>query len=171
MYGNGGHGVLWTALYYLIAALIAVTARELLVAVAFFAFHRDLRRGHSVGRGFVTYAPAVAALFLLRYWASTTNLGDRDRPLLTARDFVANLANWLDPPFVLFFTYFLITLLGGVTVLLALRPAWCVRQLACKPELGTFAVLIVAAASTGIDIWRYLVFSLPVLTMRGSGAR
>jgi hypothetical protein len=24
MYGNGGHGVLWTALYYLIAALVAL---------------------------------------------------------------------------------------------------------------------------------------------------
>jgi hypothetical protein len=148
-----------------IAALIAVTARELLVALAFFGLHRELRRGQSATRAFVTYAPAVAGLFLLRQWASTTNLGDRDRPLLTAHDFIANLALWHEPPFVVFFIYFLITLLGGVTVLLALRPAWCVRRLAHTPELATFAALIVAAASVGFDIWRYLVFLLPVITI------
>ena len=148
-----------------IAVLIAVTAREFLVVLAFFGFHRELRQGASVARALLTYAPAVVALFLLRYWASATNLGDRDRPLLTASDLLANLALWRDPPFVTFFVYFLITLLGGVTVLLTLRAAWCVRQLARTPELATFAAMIVAAASTGIDIWRYLVFLLPVITI------
>jgi len=148
-----------------IAVLIAVTAREFLVVLAFFGFHRELRQGQSVARAFLTYAPAVAALFLLRHWASTTNLGDRDRALLSARDLVANLALWRDPPFVAFFFYFLITLLGGITVLLTLRPAWCVRRLACTPELATFAVLIVGAAALGVDIWRYLVFLLPAITI------
>ena len=146
------------------AALIAVTAREFGGVTAFFGFHRELRRGESVVRALLTYAPAVAALFLLRHWASTTNLGDR-RALGTVSDFVADLAHWRDPVFVVFFVYFLVTLLGGITVLLTLRAAWCVRRLAGTPELATFAALVVAAAAVGVDMWRYLVFLLPAITI------
>ena len=148
------------------AALLAVTAREFGVALAFFGFHRELRQGRSLVRAVLTYAPAVGALFLIRQWASTTNLGDHDRVLLTAGDFVANLALWRDPPFAVFFLYFLITILGGITVLLTLKPVWCVRQMARMPEVLTFALLIVGAAAAGnADIWRYLVFLLPAITI------
>jgi len=149
-----------------VAALLAVSAREFGVALAFFGFHRELRQGQSFVRALLTYAPAVAAFFVIRQWASTTNLGDRDRALLTAADFVANLALWRDPPFVLFFLYFLITILGGVTILLLLKPVWCARRLFETPELFTFAVLIAGAAVVGnADIWRYLVFLLPVIAI------
>ena len=148
------------------AALLAVSAREFGVALAFFAFHREVRQGQSFVRALLTYAPAVIALFVIRQWASTTNLGDRDRVLLTVGDFIANLALWRDPPFVVFFVYFLITILGGVTVLLLLKPVWCVRRMIETPELFTFAALIVGAAAVGnADIWRYLVFLLPVIAI------
>ena len=149
-----------------VAALLAVGAREFGVAVAFFGFHREVRQGRGFVRALLTYAPAVVALFLIRQWASTTNLGDRDRVLLTAGDFIANLALWRDPPFVVFFVYFLITILGGITILLALKPVWSIRRLAETPELFTFGVLIVGAAAVGnADIWRYLVFLLPVVAI------
>jgi len=149
-----------------LAALLAVGAREFGVALAFFGFHRELRQGRGFVRALMTYAPAVVALFLIRQWASTTNLGDRDRVLLTAGDFVANLGLWRDPPFVVFFVYFLITILGGITILLTLKPVWCVRRVAETPELFTFGVLIVGAAAVGnADIWRYLVFLLPIVAI------
>jgi len=149
-----------------LAALLAVGAREFGVALAFFGFHREIRQGRGFVRALLTYAPAVVALFLIRHWASTTNLGDRDRVLLTAGDFVANLALWRDPPFVVFFVYFLITILGGITILLALKPAWFIRRLAETPELFTFGVLIVGATAVGnADIWRYLVFLLPIVAI------
>ena len=103
------------------AALIAVFARELGIALAFFGMHRDLRRGHGVLRSLLTYAPAVIAMLLIRQWASATNLGDRDRALQTAGDFVANLALWRDPGFVAFFFYFLLTLIGGPGLVSRLR--------------------------------------------------
>jgi len=147
-------------------ALIAVSARDFGVALAFFGFHRELRQGRGFVRALVTYAPAVIALFVIRQWASTTNLGDRRRALLTAGDFIANLELWLDPPFVVFFVYFLITILGGVTILLMLRPVWCARQMIKTPELFTFSALIVGAAAVGnADIWRYLVFLLPAIAI------
>jgi hypothetical protein len=151
-----------------LATIAAVTAREFGGALAFFGFHREIRQGHGVARAFLTYAPALVVLFLTRQWARSTNLGDRDRPLATISEIVA-AAPSADPPFVAFFVYFMVTLLGGVTVLLTLRAVWCVRQLVRTPELATFAALIVAAAATGIDIWRYLVFVLPVIAILFAG--
>ncbi|HEU4693639.1 MAG TPA: hypothetical protein VFS23_34985 [Vicinamibacterales bacterium] len=152
------------------AALVAVFARELGIALAFFGIHRDLRQGRGVIRTLLTYAPALVAMFLVRQWAAATNLGDRDRALLTAGDFIANLALWLDPGFVAFFFYFLLTLIGGVTLLLVLRPGWCARRLLATPELATFAAVILAATAVGnADIWRYLAFLLPVITILYAG--
>jgi hypothetical protein len=149
-----------------VAALAAVASREFGVALAFFGFHRELRRGSGIARSLLTYAPAVAALFLIRQWASATNLGDRDRALLTAGDLAANLALWREPAFVTFFVYFLVTLLGGITVLLILRAAWTVRQFTRMPELATFIALLVGATAIGnADIWRYLVFLLPAIAI------
>ena len=148
------------------AAVLAVTTREFSVALAFFGFHRELRQGRGFVRALFTYTPAVLTLFLIRQWASVTNLGDRNRALLTTSDFIANLHLWTDRPFVVFFLYFLITLLGGVTMLLLLKPSSSVRQVAAMPELLTFAILIVGAAAVGnADIWRYLVFLLPVIAI------
>ncbi len=147
------------------AALLAVTAREFCVALAFLGFHREVRQGRGVVRALITYAPAVATTLALRMWASATNVGD-DRPLVGAAGFLANLGLWREPSFAMFFGYFTLTLLGGVTAIFALRPVWLVRTLAATPELATCALLIVAAAVVGnADIWRYLVFLLPVLTV------
>lgn len=152
------------------AALVAVFARELGIALAFFGVHRDLRQGRGVAPALLTYAPAVIALFLIRQWANATNLGDRDRALLTTRDLIANLALWRDAGFVAFFFYFLLTLIGGVTLLLALKPGWCARRLLATPELATFAVVVLAATAVGnADIWRYLAFLLPVITILYAG--
>ncbi len=152
------------------AALLAVFARELGIALAFFGLHRELRQGRGVTRALLTYAPALIAMFLIRQWASATNLGDRDRALLATRDFIANLALWQDPGFVVFFFYFLLTLIGGVTLLLAVKPGWCARRLRATPELATFAAVILAATAVGnTDIWRYLAFLLPVITILYAG--
>ena len=147
------------------AALLAVSARELSVALAFAGFYRELRHRGGVVRALLMYGPAVGAVVLLRAWATATNAGDR-RPLVSASDFLANLGLWREPAFTLFFVYFALTLLGGVTVMLALKPVWLARTLAKAPELATFSLLILAASVVGnADIWRYLVFLLPLLAM------
>jgi hypothetical protein len=175
----GGLAVLSAATYVVltkagwaacVAALLAVVARELGVALAFFGFHRELRQGRGIVRPLLTYMPAVVAMVLIRQWASATNLGDRDRALLTAGDFIGNLALWRDLAFVAFFAYFLLTLLGGVTLLLVLKPVWGVRRIAATPELATFAAIILAATAVGnADIWRYLAFLLPVIAILYAG--
>jgi hypothetical protein len=153
-----------------VAVLLAVLARELGVALAFFGFHRELRRGRGFVRPLLTYAPAVVALVVLRQWASATNLGDRERAIPSTADFIANLELWRDPAFVAFFVYFLLTLAGGVTLLLVLKPIWGAKRFATTPELATFAAIILAATAVGnADIWRYLVFLLPVIAILYAG--
>jgi hypothetical protein len=60
------------------------------------------------------------------------------------------------------FAYFVLTVFGGISVLLALYPRWCGRRLREQPELATFLVVIVGLTLTGLDLWRYLMFALPV---------
>jgi hypothetical protein len=171
----GGLAVLSAATYLVLttqrgwvagcAALLAVASRESGVALALFGFHRSVRQGRAVLPALLTYAPAVALLVFLRQWASATNLGDRDRDLLAAQNLLANLALWRNPAFAMFFAYFLLTLLGGITLLLAVRARWSLRTLAGTPELATFALLILAASATNGDIWRFMVYLLPVIAI------
>ena len=60
------------------------------------------------------------------------------------------------------FAYFVFTVFGGMSVLLVLHPRWCGRRLREQPEQATFLVAIVGLAVVGLDIWRYLMFALPV---------
>jgi hypothetical protein len=152
------------------AALAAATTREFGVALSFFGLHRGLRQGDGVARTVLTYAPAILVLVLIRQWAAATNVGDADRPLLASGDYLTRLAFFRVPAYVVFFFYYLLTLLGGVTVLMALKPASLVRCFKAAPEVATFAAVIVAiSAGGGGDIWRYQVFLLPVLAILFAG--
>jgi hypothetical protein len=148
------------------AIVLAVTAREFAGALAIFLLVRSIRLRRDVIAAVVSGAVAVTVLFLLRSWAASTNVGDPVAPLQTRDTLLANLELWRDPAFVAFFAYFTVTLVGGVTALLAGRALWCLQTLMRRPELGAYASLIVAAAAAGnADIWRYLVFLLPVVTI------
>jgi hypothetical protein len=74
-----------------------------------------------------------------------------------------NIGRLQEPLFVAFFTYFLLTTFGGISLILFARPAQCARLLAEEPEWISFAVVILAMAMLwSIDFWRYLAFLLPV---------
>jgi hypothetical protein len=148
------------------AVIVAVTAREFAAALAFLFVVRALRQRRDIVPAVVSGAIAVAVLFAIRWWAAATNVGDPIAPLQTRDTMLENLELWRDPAFVAFFVYFTVTLVGGVTCLLAGRALWCLLTLLRRPELGVYAALIVAAAAAGnADIWRYLVFLLPVVTI------
>ena len=148
------------------AIVLAVTAREFAAALVFLLLVRSIRQRRGIVPATVSSAIALAVLFAIRWWASTTNVGDPTTSLQTGGSMLANLELWRDPPFVAFFVYFFLTLVGGLTALLASRILWCVKTLVRRPELGIYTGLIVAAAAAGnADIWRYLVFLLPVVTI------
>jgi len=60
------------------------------------------------------------------------------------------------------FAYFVLTVFGGISVLLVLHPRWCGRRLREQPEQATFLVAVLGLSVMGLDIWRYLMFTLPV---------
>jgi len=71
-------------------------------------------------------------------------------------------AYWNDPVFVTFFLYFLVTIFGGISIVLVTRGDAILKTVREEPEWLTFAVPIVLAAALGdADIWRYLAYTLP----------
>jgi hypothetical protein len=83
--------------------------------------------------------------------------------LRTASDLADNLELWRDPLFGAFFAYFLLTAFGGVSLVLAARPASWLAFVRREPEWLVYAGLVLAPAVVGsADIWRYLAYLLPV---------
>jgi hypothetical protein len=142
-----------------IACVLAVASREFGIAVALYGIHLALRQ-RRFGDA-LAFLPAVAVMIAIR-WAVAAG-APQDAAPLSVGDAVANLALWRSPTFVIAFVYFTVTVFGGISVLLALRPRWLAGRLVDEPELATFLVVIVGAAAVGdLDIWRYLMFALPV---------
>ena len=141
-----------------VAVCLAVLTREFGIAAALFGVHRDLRRGSGLRRAAVTFAPAMVLIVLLRHLAVA---GVNTASISTIM--LENIGRLQEPLFVAFFTYFLLTTFGGISLILFARPAQCARLLAEEPEWISFAVVILAMAMLwSIDFWRYLAFLLPV---------
>lgn len=158
-----------TAAFYLVATdrrwlgplacVLAAASREFGALVAVYGAHRALRQGHWLKA--LSFLPALLTVVGIR-WAVAT-LGEGGDPPVSVAEALRNLRFWLSPAFVAVFAYFTVTVFGGVSALLLLRPAWVARQLRAEPELATYLAAVLAITAMGSrDIWRYLVFALPV---------
>jgi hypothetical protein len=148
------------------ACVLAVLGREFGIAVAAFGIVRGLRLQVPWPRLAWTYGPACLTFVLLRVVISWVDPRDTSLELMTAARLFANLRFWQDPLFAAFFLYFLVTVLGGVSLALASRPGTCLRLLWHEPEWLVFAGLVLAAAAIGsADLWRYLGFLTPVMAV------
>jgi hypothetical protein len=165
----GAYAVMTIALYAIVterrlvsapATVAAVLAREFGIATVLFGVVRDLRRRVSLWVVFATYAPAMAALFVLRALVAQRWPGDEGA--VTFAGLIANLELWRDPVFAALFLYFAVTVFGGVSLFVVARGGLAARHLIKEPEWAAFSALIVAAAAAGdADIWRYLAYLLP----------
>src|SRR3954471_11540095 len=82
------------------AVVVAVTAREFAAALAFMLIVRSIRHRRRMVPAAVGSAGGIAALFAIRWWAATTNVGDSTTALTTGGSLLANLDLWRDPAFV-----------------------------------------------------------------------
>jgi hypothetical protein len=141
-----------------IAAIAAASSREFGAAVAFYGIHRAIRQGQI--RSALAYLPSLVAVVVIRL---TVVSGPHPGPTpFSLGDAVANLALWGSPLFAAGFLYFAVTVFGGLSVLLWLRPRWTLSSIRHQPELASFLVVIVAVTAVGNwDIWRYLAFVYP----------
>jgi hypothetical protein len=84
--------------------------------------------------------------------------------VLSPDDALANLSLWRQPAFLGAFAYFTVTVFGGISALLVLHPRWCAGRLRDQPELASYLLVIAGLTALGnLDVWRYLVFALPVV--------
>jgi hypothetical protein len=135
-------------------AILAMASREFGLVVVLCGLHRAFRRG--LWRDGAWYLPALGVGALVRWWTYSEGI-------LSSSEALANLKFWLQPPFVAAFAYFTVTVLGGISALLILRPRWCATRLRQEPELASYLLVIVGLTAIGnLDVWRYLMFALPV---------
>ena len=164
----GGYVLLLAAVYAVLAAprrivllatCAAVMAREFGIGVAFFGMHRAMRRGDGPA-AMLTYVPAIVIFGVLRYIGATQA---KVQGYSIFELLVQNLAHWHEFWYVASFAYFLLTVFGGISLILASRPQDSLRVLAAEPEWATFGATILGITLVfGVDIWRYLAFALPL---------
>lgn len=149
-----------------LACVLAVLSREFGIAVVAFGLVRGIRLHLPYQRLLWTYAPACLTFVLLRVVVSWVDPRDVSLELMTTERLAANLRFWQDPLFAALFLYFLVTVLGGVSLALASRPGACLRLLWNEPEWLVFTGLVLAATAVGsADLWRYLGFLTPVMAV------
>ena len=136
-------------------AMVAMASREFGLVVVLCGLHRAFRQGR-LWRDGAWYLPALAVGAFVRWWTYSAGI-------LSSSDALANLKFWLQPAFVTAFAYFTVTVLGGISALLVLRPLWCAARLRREPEMASYLLVIAGLTAIGnLDVWRYLVFALPV---------
>ena len=101
-------------------AMLAMASREFGIVVVLCGLHRSFRRGRLWPDG-LWYLPAIAAGGFVRWWTYSEGI-------LSSSEALANLRFWLQPAFVAAFAYFTVTVLGGVSAMLVLRPRWCAAR-------------------------------------------
>jgi hypothetical protein len=129
-----------------IACAVAPLAREFGVAPALYAIHRSVRLRRP-WRETLSYVPGLVVLLVMRMpWVGLVPPSTAPMALGDALD---NLRLWSTLRFPAAFGYFAVTLFGGVSMLIIVRPWRCLTRLRAEPELVTFAAPILFAAATG----------------------
>ena len=147
-------------------AIVAMASREFGLVIVLCGLHRAFRgtspmAGVGFGearrwRGAAWYLPALAVGAFVRWYTYSEGI-------LSSSDAFANLKFLLQPAFVTAFAYFVVTVLGGISAILVLRPRWCAARLRREPELASYLLVIAGLTAIGnLDVWRYLMFALPV---------
>ena len=139
-----------------VAGMLAMASREFGIVVVLCGLHRSFRRGR-LWPDAAWYLPGVAVGLWVRWFTYSEGV-------LSANDALANVALWRHPAFLGAFAYFTVTVFGGISALLVLHPRWCAGRLREQPELASYLLVIAGLTALGnLDVWRYLVFALPVV--------
>jgi hypothetical protein len=148
----------------LITLVLAVLARELGLMVALAGIHRDLRRRVPLMTTALTYLPAIVGFFALRQWVLATS--DRSGAVLDWLDVLTNMLDLLNPIFLAFFTYFTLTVFGGISLVLICAGLRGRLNAWGEPEWLTLAGTVFGVTLFGsLDVWRYLAYALPAVAI------
>jgi len=149
-----GSGVLTSILQ-----VAAVLASPIGITAPLYGLWRNWRRDPVV-RLFATFAPALVVWVLIQYWARGGANGLVD--LMRFSRVRADAAFWSESLFILFGLYFVVTSLGGFSILMASSPREVRRAVAMQPELLALGLpVLLFIATAGLDVPRTIAFLLP----------
>jgi hypothetical protein len=147
--------------------MLAVAAHQIGLAVILFGLYRDWRRGIPRARSLSTYIPALAMLVALHVWAYASAA-----PTLARAGWWAGLVPFTtpqvftDPGYLLIAGYGVVTLFGGVSLLLI---AQAIRGRVPfgeeKEWLVYLGAVIVGSVVAGFGSWKVLAYSLPAVAV------
>jgi len=137
----------------------AVVASPIGIAAPLYGLWRNWRR-QPIARSAAVFAPALVVWLLVQYWARGGPSGLVD--VMRFSRVRADAAFWGESLFVLFGLYFLVTSLGGLTMLLASSPREMRRAVASQPEMLALVLpVLLFIATAGLDVPRTMAFLLP----------
>ena len=147
---------------------LAVLSREFAAVLVLFGIVRELRLRRSPLLVAATYAPLVAAIVWVRWFAASHVVAGEEARALAAGSLLAslgdNLAWWRDPQYAAFWIYFAATLFGGVSLAILTSPRAWARCLRREPEWLAIVLPIGAVTAVGyVDMWRYSAYVLPAV--------
>jgi hypothetical protein len=167
----GGHAMMALAIWHIIAgprwaaalaSVAAVLSREYAPVVLIFGAWRDRRLDVPMKAIVSTYLPAALIYVVVRQMVVARSVAEGN----TLQTFLRNIDLWSGPLFPSFYLYFLLTICGGVSLVLAAQPQRWWRVLREEPEWLGFALpIILVTAVVGIDIWRYLTALTPLIVV------
>jgi hypothetical protein len=129
------------------------------IAAPLYGLCRNWRR-QAIARSVAVFAPALVVWLLIQYWARGGPSGLVD--LMRFSRVRADVAFWGESLFVLFGVYFLVTSLGGFSMLVASSPREMRRAVASQPEVLALALpVLLFIATAGLDLPRTMAFLLP----------
>ena len=167
----GGHAMMALAIWHIIAgprwaaglaSIAAVLSREYAPVVLIFGAWRDRRLRVPPQTILATYLPAALIFVAVRMLVDARSLAEGN----TLQTFIRNMGLWTGPLFPAFYVYFLLTIAGGVSLVLAAQPQRWWRLIREEPEWLGFALPIaLVTALVGLDIWRYLTALTPLIVV------
>jgi len=167
----GGHAMMALAIWFIVAGprwaagaatVAAVLSREYAPVVLVFGAWRDRRLHVPLTTIAATYLPAALVYVIVRMFVDARSTAEGN----TLQTFIRNMGLWTGPLFPAFYLYFLLTIAGGVSLVLAAQPQRWWGVIREEPEWLGFAVpIILVTALVGIDIWRYLTALTPLIVV------
>lgn len=137
----------------------AVVASPIGIAAPLYGLWRNWRR-QPIARSVAVFAPALVVWLLIQYGARGGPSGLLD--LMRFARVRADATFWGESLFVLFGVYFLVTSLGGISMLVASSPRDMRRAVASQPEvLALLLPVLLFIATAGLDVPRTMAFLLP----------
>jgi hypothetical protein len=106
------------------------------------------------------FLPALLVWLMVQYWARGGAAGLLELTRLSRIH--ADAVFWTESLFILFGVYFVMTSLGGLTILLWSHPSWIKDAVSEKPELLALVLPVIPFIVTaGLDVSRTIPFLLP----------